>query len=180
MWGVHKITAITTKWAHRDSEITGLRADWNRDIPALIAQVNLINQEIPALKTRMDSMYQHMFPKKVAVETKSPARLTDAGKEIAEALKAEEIVAQHAKELEQLVQQNKPDTVYDLQQVCFSVVEKHLPDMLSAAQMRIAKDTALNRGIPLDMVLSVVAVLLRDKLISEQGWASESAESEDK
>ena len=180
MWGVHKITAITTKWAHRDSEITGLRADWNRDIPALIAQVNLINQEIPALKTRMDSMYQHMFPKKVAVETKSPARLTDAGKEIAEALKAEEIVAQHAKELEQLVQQNKPDTVYDLQQVCFSVVEKHLPDMLSAAQMRIAKDTALNRGIPLDMVLSVVAVLLRDKLISEQGWASESAESEGK
>ena len=166
MWGVHKITAITTKWAHRDSEITGLREDWNRDIPALRARVDLI--------------YQGVFPEKAAVATRSPARLTGVGQDIAEALKAEDIVAQNVKELDRLIKQDKPDTVYDLQQACFSVVEKHLPKMLSTAQMRTAKDKALEHGIPLDIVLSVVAVLLRDMLIREQGWHSASTESEDK
>ena len=161
-------------------EIAKLREDWHRDIPPLKAQVKSQgeelakfrtdwNRDIPPLKAKMDFVFQKLYPD-TSVKADSPPRLTDVGREIARALNADAVTETHLDKLRELVNESAPQTLYDLQQACFSVAERHLPELLDDAQMRIAKDQSFKHGIPLDNALAIFGVLLRDRLIAEKGW----------
>ena len=50
------------------------------------------------------------------------------------------------------------------------MVEEQIHNLLDARELEMAKAQALKYGIPLGNALSVVAVLLRDRLIKEYGW----------
>ena len=153
-WVVYKIARLIAVWEDRDNELTKLRADWNRDIPPLQAKMNLVFQKLYA---------------DTSVKAESPTRLTEVGREIVRVLDAESVTETHLGKLRELVDQNAPETAYDLQQECFAVVDRHMPDLLDDAQLRIAKDQALKHGIPLDNALAVFGVLLRDRLAAEKG-----------
>lgn len=155
MWMIYKAGHIISRWTDRENSIKELRQDWNRDIPYL--------------KVRLDILYQQNSAGS-SLKSTSPINLTDVGKEISAALDAPGIVEKHAKTLRGLVDKANPQTAYDLQQECFAIVDKHLPALLTDEELKIAKGRALHYGTPLDNVLAVVGVLLRDKLLAERGW----------
>ena len=178
-WVVYKIARLIAVWEDRDNELTKLRADWNRDIPPLKAKVEAQteemakfradwNRDIPPLQAKMNLVFQKLYAD-TSVKAESPTRLTEVGREIVRVLDAESVTETHLGKLRELVDQNAPETAYDLQQECFAVVDRHMPDLLDDAQLRIAKDQALKHGIPLDNALAVFGVLLRDRLAAEKG-----------
>ena len=147
------------EWKERQnshtSSIYKLQEKWDRDIPFIKERVNLL--------------YTTIFSD-TAYKNESPAKLTDIGNEISVHLKAGKILENNLDRLKGLVEESKPITPYDLQQVCFSVVEDNMTQLLSNDELNIAKDESVKRGMPLDHTLSIFAILLRDKLLEEKGW----------
>lgn len=93
------------------------------------------------------------------VESKSPLRLTDLGKQIAEQTRATEIAEAMSKVLEEKA---VGKSAYDIQQLCFDWVTE---DKLTAEHQKIAKDVAFSRGITMPQVMEVIAIELRDRLL---------------
>ncbi|MGU9977557.1 MAG: hypothetical protein ACNYNY_02585 [Candidatus Oxydemutatoraceae bacterium WSBS_2016_MAG_OTU14] len=154
-WGVYKISRLVEKWQSKEAELKDLRKDWNNDIPYI--------------KERVDMLFQH-FINNSAVKTSSSASLSKTGENTVKAINAEGILDKNKEHLKKLINKSSPSNVYDLQQICFRVVEEQIHNLLDARELEMAKVQALKYGIPLGNALSVVAVLLRDRLIKEYGW----------
>ncbi len=121
------------------------------------------HEDIPYLKTRVDLIYQHTFPN-APIQTSSPSHLTAAGEAIADKLNAQKILEMYDTHLSEEVNRRHPHSLYDLQEACFQVAESYLPKLLSHEEMEAVKSISLDYGIPIDSTLSVIGVLLRDKL----------------
>lgn len=155
-WCVYHLGGLMRHWQIRDDDLRKLREDWNRDIPPI--------------KARLDLVFQQLTPSST-IKSDSPVRLTATGEKISLALDAPKILEMHGEKLIHLIAANAPQNAYDMQQACFAVVERSLTGMLSDDTLNAAKNEAFQHGIPLDNVLAVVAVLLRDRLIKEKGWS---------
>ncbi len=155
LWGVYKTSRFLGKWQKKEVELKDLRETWNRDIPYI--------------KERVDMLFQHLIANS-AVKTLGFAGLSDAGKNIVVAINAEGILDKNKDCLKKLINKSSPSNAYDLQQICFRVVEEQIHNLLDARELEMAKAQALKYGIPLGNALSVVAILLRDCLIKEYGW----------
>jgi len=154
-WSYGKLMKFIAKWEHRDDDLSRIK--------------DKLDNDIPYMKERINIMFQSYSDSPSAVASKSPLTLTETGKAISEEIKAGEIIQQHFSALSALVKKCKPKHAYDYQKFSVEIVEKELVKMLDHGHLNKAKDQALKYGIPLDNALSVVAVLLRDRLLEESG-----------
>lgn len=155
-WAVYAVTKFTTKRSMKQNESPLLMAEWNRDIPPI--------------KERVDLIFRRLYPDQTDAQRHRSARITKTGEDIANAIQAQTFLAREEKALEALVEAHNPQNPYDLQQACFAVVEQNAVDLLPDESLSIAKEKALDYGIPLDNALAVIAVLLRDRILAKKGW----------
>ncbi len=151
----YKFGGFVSKWTDRDNAIKDLQKKWDKSIPHL--------------QTRMDLIFQKVYSDTVT-KSESPVQLTEVGKDVSEALKAEDFIEKNKEVLVKLVDKEHPTSAYDLQKACFLVIEEHLVNLLDASGMKIAKDKSFQYSLPLDHTLEVFAVLLRNRLMKESGY----------
>lgn len=152
---IWKISALVTKWQIKENDLSNLRKDWNKDIPYIKERVNLL--------------FANNFEGSV-FKNKSPATLTKVGKDIAKLINANKIIEDNIKKLKELVNDKSPKNAYDLQGICFSIIDDNMEKMIGEEYLNIAKNESIKHGIPLDHTLSLFAILLRDILLKENNW----------
>ena len=157
------------------SDFNEFKSEVRADIKEIKTDVGAFKSEVGEFKSEVRKTVHAIFKilsSDTATKSLSPERLTKVGEEIADAIDANAILDKHHVALSALVNRDNPQTLYDLQQACFSVVDEHLPGMLTPKQLTIAKNKSYQHGIPLENALTVIAVLLRDFLIAEKGWTT--------
>ena len=98
----------------------------------------------------------------------SPVRLTQKGQEIANLVNADSIIQKYAIKLD--LPENK--TAYAIQSACFEFASKILPDLLEQGESESIENTAFAQGISkLSIFESVFGILLRDRILAQQGMA---------
>ncbi len=127
-----------------------------------------LREDVGAIRVRLDFLFQKQSSSS-AVVSSSPIQMTAVGKKISACIDAPGIIDAHWDSLCKWALADNPKNPYDIQLAAFTAVEKHLIELLSEDQLDQAKAQAMEYGIPLDNALAVVGVLLRDKLLKQQG-----------
>ena len=159
-WAVYKITQMFTQWQEQ-------RSGYER----LSKNLHELREDVGTIRARLDFLFQKQSPSS-AVVSSSPIQMTAVGKKISACIDAPGIIDAHWDSLCKWALADNPKHPYDIQLAAFTAVEKHLIELLSEEQLDQAKAQALEYGIPLDNALAVVGVLLRDKLLKQQGYST--------
>ena len=130
-----------------------------------------LREDVGTIRARLDFLFQKQS-RSSAVVSSSPIQMTAVGKKISACIDAPGIIDAHWDSLCKWALADNPKHPYDIQLAAFTAVEKHLIELLSEDQLDQAKAQALEYGIPLDNALAVVGVLLRDKLLKQQGHST--------
>lgn len=111
------------------------------------------------IEKKIEDVLERLPPRKVVTQA-SPLQLTDFGKEIAEEIEAEKWAEEIVMHLTKEVKGKSP---YNIQQYCFEYVRNFEFDEVKDEDLR---GCAYMRGIELDDVKRVLAVVLRNRLLS--------------
>ena len=101
-----------------------------------------------------------------AVTGQSPIQLTDLGKKIVETLTADQWIEPYA---EQRLQYTSDMSLYQIQQYAFEFAENELLKQLKnldPERVKAIESCAFQHGIPVDVVMKALGVVLRDKIFA--------------
>ena len=134
-----KITNIVTKWTAKH--------DRNDDkITRIETKIENMNETVIATRERVQIIYEHVIQRGPLAGSSSPISLTSQGKEVAGEIGAEEIFNKNLKSLINKVNEENPQTAYDIQTVSFKVANDEISKMLTHEEMDRIKQSAFNRG----------------------------------
>ncbi len=138
----------------------------------LIGWYNNVNSDreyfhktLDKLTEKIDRIYERLLTlTSKTIGTGSPLTLTELGKEVAEDINAKEI---SDAVFNRVVKETEDYSAYDIQNKCFDFVRKHW-EVPSNIDHQI-KESAFKRGITKQDVLDVIAIVLRDQILTSQG-----------
>lgn len=135
-----------------------------------IEKIEGMKDTVIEIKTKVDLIYQYSNPNS-PVRSLSPISLTEAGKQITEKIKAQEIFQNYEEKLTGLVESKNPLNAYDIQQASFEVAKKHLINFLNEDELQLVKNEAFIRGILVEDILEVFGILLRNKILRKKNFS---------
>ena len=138
---------------------------WRGKIETLVSE---LKQSVEALTKRVDKVYDWLAEQgmRSTLGYGSPLDLTDLGRKISENLQLENMAAEHVNRVKILL--DEKDGAYEIQQLCLRYatellplfLQEHSPDKYKAMTM-----VAYKEGIPIEAVLGIVGILIRNKLV---------------
>lgn len=131
-------------------------------------EVRGIQNEMISIRTKVDLIYQNTNPNAL-FRTQSPLALTPKGTSVAETLSAHSILERHYKALHESVESESPKTAYDIQLAAMKTARETLLSLLTEQDLIAIKNEAFKQGAPLDDILVVFGILLRNRILSERG-----------
>lgn len=136
-------------WVGKINEHKASGSSFMSDIKSEIAQ---LRSDVKELSTQLGNH---------TIKNASPLLLTDLGQDISRKLAAPSWAEKQA---EELFEQVKGKTKYDIQEFAFEYVrEKYTPDEVLETSIKLS---AFEKGLRKEQVLNVLAIELRDRLIS--------------
>ncbi len=100
------------------------------------------------------------------LQRKSPISLTDKGKQVAEELKADEILSKNWDKILAILNEEICDkNAYDIQQYCVESLSVEPAKFLDKESLLTLKNYAFNQGEPLQLYTRLLGILLRDRYL---------------
>lgn len=100
------------------------------------------------------------------IKRKSPLALTDSGEKLLKDSGGDVFVNENFSLLNQKVEDHIPKTAYDVQELSQQVITW----LKSEDVFNSIKDYAFKTGLPLEIIIEVMGIYLRDKILLEKGW----------
>ena len=125
--------------------------------------MGLINR-FDGLEKIIGKMFDAIIKKDIA-KSSSPIILTEFGITLKEKIDVDSLVEKYAKHLQIADGANE----YHIQKSCFDFTDNYLLDLVSDKERDALENLAFEEGIPLDKVLRVCGIRLRDYKFKELG-----------
>ena len=127
---------------------------------------------LPELKGKIELIYNSTLPaNKRMTESHSPIALTKIGKEVAQKIKAEDIIDKTYINIKDTIEAHHTDifnqNAYDIQEIIFTYFSDRIETHLKADKLNSIKTEAYNRGVIVEDLYKILAVIFRDKLLRE-------------
>ncbi|MEI6222425.1 MAG: hypothetical protein WCP97_06695 [bacterium] len=132
-----------------------------------VSKVENFSERVIAMETKIDLIYRFSNPN-APTKSQSPVSLTLIGNKIVQDINANEILKRYELKLIEMVEKERPNTAYDIQQVSFNVVKEKLIDLLDEKELIKVKEQAFSLGILIEDVTSVFGVLLRNIILEQR------------
>ena len=130
------------------------------------------------LKTKIDLIYQYTNPNAIAKQ-QSPIALTEKGRAISQKIHADVIFSRIFDKLNERFQKNKPKNAYDIQASAINVAKSHTLELLNEQELLLIKKIAFEEGIPLDDMWLIFGIMLRNKILTEEGISISEVDKHD-
>ncbi len=151
------------KWNAMESDVSELKKVSQKTQ----SDIDKLKKDTHNIKYNIDKIVGKLFSEKeVCILRHSPSRLTDMGKDIATKIGADNLLAKHWEYLKGKVNATDPNSNYDTEIASLEVAQE-MDVVLSKDEKSTIKAEAFNRGIPYEEILSIIGVMLRDKLLEE-------------
>ncbi len=126
------------------------------------------------MKGKLELIYNNTLAKNSRMTGySSPIAITDKGKEVPNKLKIQAIVERTYKNIKDALTESNEGIFskneYDIQGTIFAYISNNIENHLSAEELNAFKTEAYKRGILIDDLYRIIAVLFRDKLFSDLG-----------
>ena len=127
-----------------------------------------IHNEMISIRTKVDLIYQNTNPNPL-YRTQSPLALTPKGHAVSADLKAKEIISRVYDKLHKAIDEESPDTAYDIQVAALKVAKEGLPKLITGKELISIKEHAFQNGALLEDMLIIFGIMLRDRVLQERG-----------
>ncbi|MFA4975836.1 MAG: hypothetical protein WC853_13910 [Thermodesulfovibrionales bacterium] len=154
-WTIYKIGLWTAIFKHHDEKI---------------AKIEGLADKVLVMRTKVDLIYENTLGSKRTVAALSPITLTEVGKEIKEKIKADAILEKHFLKLTKEIEQEKTENAYDIQMASMKIAKEKMLTLLNEEELLAVKQEAYNRGLIVEDIMSVLGVLLRDRILKLKGY----------
>ena len=153
-----KMSAFIAKWQERHRE-------HERSLDKIEKKIDII----PKLEAKIELIYSNTL-RQPLTQSNSPITLTDAGKEVAKIIKAATLVDKYKYLFVDALGKNYQRlNAYDIQQKIFDFSSGAFDKNLTDKEINTIKDEAYNRGLLDDDIFRVIAILVRDEILSDLG-----------
>jgi hypothetical protein len=123
---------------------------------------------IKELVVRIDERLKMTAVSKLA-QANSPISLTPHGEEIANKIKAQDILNRYKDSLEQEIDKYNHKNAYDIQVASFTVASSYFKNILNETDLNTIKNASFNEGVLLeDFLSSLFGILLRNMILSQK------------
>ncbi len=156
------VTTSNTDVYKMKKDIRELQADASK----LKIDISELQEDISNIKDNIHKIISVLFSKEYLILHNSPLRITSTGKKIAMNIGADKLLDKHWEYLKGKVDATEPSGAYDIEMTSVEVAEE-MDVVLSDEDKDIIKAEAFDRGIPYEEILSIIGVMLRDKLLEE-------------
>lgn len=136
-------------------------------------KIDSIKESIFKIQATTDLLYQEHLS---TVKSQSPISLTEIGKEIAVAIKAEEKVNDHWDSIKREVDKHKPDNPYDIQTVSMDIARNCFEKIFNEQERDQIKTHAFKIGINLLEIYPIIGVIIRDRVFKEENILPEEVD----
>jgi len=169
-WGaIAVLSALLASWMtsiHKDVKAA------NGDIKAIYNKLNQINgtvnQTLGYLRGK-DGKEGSTF------ETSSPISLTEYGKNLFDSSAGSEIVHTYKDKIDLEEDMNE----YEIQEKCINFALLNLEAVLKPRELDKVQKTAFDAGLPIQTVLHVIGIALRDAIFADRGLSGERVDHHD-
>ncbi|MEK7561002.1 MAG: hypothetical protein AAB539_03550 [Patescibacteria group bacterium] len=138
-----------------------------------------IKDSLAAVRATTELLYQaHLAQAHYStVQRKSPITLTEKGEQISAALKITEKIANHWDDIKTEVKKRSPINPYDIQTAAMDVARNCFDAFFSDTEKSEIKLYAYNAGMDLLEIYPIIGILVRDKILAENGIAAEEVDA---
>ncbi len=154
-WGVHKLTKYVTKWECRLEKVNNLESS--------IKEASLAIQQINARLSIMESQRGSL------TQSHSPVGLSRLGEEVAEKIKANDIISRNWDRIQNLIEQQQLTNPYDIQQFCIDKATIAQDELFSKEDVDSIKKFAFSEGLPTAYYGGMFGVLIRNQYFKVKG-----------
>ena len=160
-WLTHYITKKVT-------EIKSSHNTLSESVGKMEKDIDEIRRDLSYLKGTIDIIKS---PKKgePLIQSNSPISLTEAGKKVAEELKADILIASNWDKISAMISGTGIDNAYDIQQYCLETSSVEPEKFFDGKSLLHIKDFAYKHGQPLQLYLRMLGVIIRDRYFKEKG-----------
>ena len=153
VWMTYRAGALIEKFKAHEKKLDDVRS---------------IENEMISIRTKVDLIYQNTNPNPL-FRTQSPLALTPKGHAVSADLKAEEIINRVYDKLHKAIDEESPDTAYDIQVAALKVAKEGLPKLITGKELISIKEHAFQNGALLEDMLTIFGIMLRDRVLQERG-----------
>lgn len=139
-------------------------------------KIDSMKENIALIKATADLLYQAHLS---TIKANSPISLTERGKQIGDAIKAEMKVASHWSDIKAMVQSKNPTNPYDIQTIALEIARNCFDKIFTPQEQDEVKTHAYNIGLNMLEIYPVIGVIIRDKFFQEEGIATEDVDRHD-
>lgn len=154
-WAIYKIAKMITLFNGFKEERTEIKTD-----------LTDIKNNVAKTTATVDLLYQSHLS---TVKSHSPLSLTEKGKEISDALKLEEKVANHWSEIKNKIEEKNPSNPYDIQTASLGMARDCFEAIFTNEERNEIKQHAFKIGLNILEFFPIIGIIARDKLLSERG-----------
>ena len=163
--GFYYVVFKVAEWLGKSEE---RESNTTKTLNKLEAKIDIL----PELKGKIELIYNSTLPaNKKMIESHSPIPLTKIGKEVAQKIKAEDIIDKGYINIKDTIKANHTDifnqNAYDIQEIIFTYFSDRIETHLKADKLNSIKTEAYNRGVIVEDLYKILAVIFRDKLLRE-------------
>lgn len=139
----------------------------NDRVGRIDSNINTIRDDLAFLKGSIEIIKS--VDLKELFQRKSPVTLTEAGQQVAKELGAEEIISRTWDKIYSILENEISDkNAYDIQQYCMEKVSVDPQRFLDKQGIDRVKKHAFDNGVPLQLYLRVIGLLIRDKYFKKK------------
>ncbi len=148
-WGVHKLTRYVTRWECKLEKMN--------DLENTVKETNSAILRIDARLSVMESQRGSL------TQSHSPVGLSKLGEEVAEKIKARDIVMRNWDRIQNLIERQNLTNPYDIQQFCIEKATIAQDELFSKEDVDFIKKYAFGEGLPTAYYGGMFGVLIRNQ-----------------
>lgn len=103
------------------------------------------------------------------MQSHSPISLTDIGREVAKELEADILIGRNWDKISTSLLNVKDKSAYDIQEYCIETASVEPDLFFDAHTQHFIKDFAFKKGMPIQLYLRLLGVIIRDRYFEEKG-----------
>lgn len=138
-------------------------------VDRLEVEVKEIRTEVKEIRDKTIACETSLKERGPLKKSRSPVSLTERGEKVIEESTGKSFIDSNYAELKSLVEDEKPKTSYDIQEVSHAIVFLYKED----PRINSVKEYAFKEGLELDDILDIMGIYLRDLILKEKGIATE-------
>lgn len=159
------------KWLGKQEE---KESSSSKRLDNLETKLDTVKDVVMELKGKVELIYNNtLAPNYRMTSSSSPIAITEKGQEVAKKLGIEAIVNVNYSGIKNALIENNADIFskneYDIQESVFIYTSKSIEHHLSASEINNFKSEAYKRGILVEDLYRILAVIIRDKLFNDIG-----------